>query len=701
MYERFFGLADAPFRLTPDPRYLFLSSKHADAIAHLRLGLQESSGFVCITGDVGTGKTTLLRAFLTDLGPEVATAYIFNPALTALELLQTINSELGLPASSTSQKALIDALNAHLLSQREAGRRSIVVIDEAQNLSIDVLEQLRMLSNLETTTEKLLRIVLVGQPQLRTLLTHPELIQLNQRITLRWHMGPLAHHETVAYIQHRLAIASGAETTPEIFTAPAMRLVHRWSGGVPRLINMISHRALLAAFAADEATVGTRAVRQAYREIGVVPLARSRTPRRGLWGALAAAAGISAIAFGVARFGWPPALGGVVLGEHEVANEVRPPDAEPPPAPPPPPDAQPPSSGPDAAVAAARPDEPPPPTPGNDAPPAEPNGEPPAAAAPEVAVAPEPAPAEPAPEPAPPPEAPPGGAPPTEAPPAIAAPADPPAPAAAPAIDAAPVENDAADPDEPAEVARLEPPADPAPAAPPAEVPPPTEEAPPAIPMLPAADVVTRLADTPRDESATSSIKAVLAAWRVRPLERNEGGTIADLTGIAQRRGLDHLPIVGNVSMLRLLDLPAILEMRLPETDGPRFVALTELGLDSSVVTLDGTQTRVPAAFIDRHWFGQAHVLWRDFDALGRTFGREATGPPVARLQDLLRRVGVYKGPAHGRFDDATSDAVLDFQRSRFLQVDGRIGRLTRIVLYAAVGGYPRPTLSAPPGAPS
>jgi type II secretory pathway predicted ATPase ExeA len=703
MYERFFGLADAPFRLTPDPRYLFLSSKHADAIAHLRLGLEESSGFVCITGDVGTGKTTLLRAFLTDLGPEVATAYIFNPALTALELLQTINAELGLPASTTSQKALIDALNAHLLSQREAGRRSIVVIDEAQNLSVDVLEQLRMLSNLETTTEKLLRIVLVGQPQLRTLLLHPELIQLNQRITLRWHMGPLAHHETVAYIQHRLAIASGGETPPEIFTASAMRLVHRWAGGVPRLINMISHRALLAAFAADETTVGTRAVRQAYREIGVLPLARSRAPRRRLWGALAAAAGIAALAVGIARFGWPPALGRVGGGEHEAPSTARAPETPTPPIPPPNPhEADPHDATPglDAAVAAARPDEPAP-NPENDAPPPEPNVAPPAAVEPEAAVPPNLIPAEPTPEQAVPADAP---------PPVAAAPTEPaPPPPEAPAAVEAPAENEPAPPDEAAAIARGAPSAEPVPPAPAAEVQPPPSEPtdeglatqPPAtIPSLAAADVVTRLADTPRDASAASSIRAVLDAWRVRPLERNEGELITDLTGIAQRRGLDHLPIVGNVSMLRLLDLPAILEMRLPETDGPRYVALTELGLDSSVVTVDGTLTRVPAAFIDRHWFGQAHVLWRDFDALGRTFGREASGPTVARLQDLLRRIGVYTGPANGRFDDATSDAVLDFQRSRFLQVDGRIGRLTRIVLYAAVGGYPRPTLSAP-GAPS
>jgi general secretion pathway protein A len=198
MYEDFFGLNDLPFRLTPDPRYLFLSPKHAEALAHLRLGLTESSGFVCITGDIGTGKTTLLRTFLAELGEDVSAAYVFNPALSARELLQRINHELGVPTTG-SEMELVDALNAHLLAQRRAGRLSVVVVDEAQALSVQLLEQLRLLSNLETTTEKLLRLVLVGQPQLRSLLVDPELAQLNQRITLRWHIGPLTLDETAAY----------------------------------------------------------------------------------------------------------------------------------------------------------------------------------------------------------------------------------------------------------------------------------------------------------------------------------------------------------------------------------------------------------------------------------------------------------------------------------------------------------------------
>jgi len=248
VYQEFFGLNDAPFRLTPDPRFLYLSPKHAEALAHLRLGLTEPGGFVCITGDIGTGKTTVLRTFLEDLGPEVATAFVFNPTLSWDDLLQRIARELGVPAAATTSHVdMMDALNAHLLATRKEGRVSVVVIDEAQAVPLEVLERLRLLSNLETTTEKLLRLVLVGQPQLARVLLDPSLAQLNQRITLRWHLGPLTRSETFAYVRHRLGVAGG-EHAPRLFTRPALRLVHRFSGGVPRLANMIGHRALLAAY---------------------------------------------------------------------------------------------------------------------------------------------------------------------------------------------------------------------------------------------------------------------------------------------------------------------------------------------------------------------------------------------------------------------------------------------------------------------
>ena len=589
MYERFFGLADTPFRLTPDPRYLFLSPKHAEALAHLKLGLRESSGFVCITGEVGTGKTTLLRAFLRELGPDVATAYVFNPPLTALELLKTINAELGLPALTRSRKRLMDALNAHLLALREAGRRAIVVIDEAQALPIDVLEQLRLLSNLETATEKLLRIVLVGQPQLRALLLHPELVQLNQRITLRWHMGPLSARETAAYVAHRLRVASGGPP-PRVFTRAAVRSMHRIAGGVPRLVNMLAHRAMLAAFAADRRVVSARRVRQAYREIGALPLAasapRRRSVRRVAWAAGAMAAVLAALAVGIERAGVAPDLR-LVLG-------TSPPT--------------------EAAMTAA------------------------------------PAEAAPAPEPADEP-----------APPAAASPAA----ASPPAAPAPPVETARSDPPD---------------ASPPAPAAPGPEE---------------RLAALAAAASLRSAFDTVLAAWHARPLVAGEPVTVPDLTTLAQRRGLEHLPLVGNASMLRLLDLPAVLALRVPGGDGPRYVALTGMTPTGVRVVMGVEPVDVDTAFLDRHWFGEAHLLWRDFESLGPTFGRDGRGAPVARLQALLRGVGTYRGPVNGIFDPATEAAVLAFQRSRFLEADGRIGRLTRIVLYDAAGGYARPTLGS------
>jgi general secretion pathway protein A len=624
MYERFFGLVDAPFRLTPDPRYLFLSQKHAEALAHLQLGLSESSGFVCITGDVGTGKTTLLRSFLAGVGPETASAYIFNPTLTALELLQTINAELGIPSSSTSQKALVDALNVHLLAQREAGRRSLVVIDEAQALSIDVLEQLRLLSNLETTTEKLLRIVLVGQPQLRTLLAHQELAQLNQRITLRWHMGPLDYRETVAYVSHRLGVASGGQAGG-LFTRAAIWQIHRLSGGVPRLINMIAHRALVAAFADDRRSVTARSVLKAYAEIGVLPLTErtASKSRRVGWVAAGLAAAVGLVALGAPRLG-------------SLRELLAPPVA-----------GHPPAEAPPAPEAAAR----------TDAPPVNKVAAPAAAVANAAPVAP--------------------ATPPAPGPPAAPVPG----PEGAPAEAAAPVPDTIA----PAVAAAA---AEPATATPPA-------------PLVPSADLEQRLAALSPQACARQAAQALLAAWRVRPLTPDESGTPADLGVVAARRGLEYMPLLGNGTMIRLLDLPAILELRIPDAGGPRYVALTGMSEGRAVLVIAGEPTPVDAAFIDRHWFGQAHVLWHDFEGLGTTFGREARGAPVVRLQALLRRAGTYEGASTGVFDASTEAAVLAFQRTRFLVPDGRVGRLTRIVLYATAGGYPRPMLGAAPEATS
>ena len=265
MYAAHFGLTERPFSLAPDPRYLFLSDGHREALAHLVYGLQ-GGGFVQLTGEVGTGKTTVCRALLDQLPPEVDVAMIFTPRLTAVELLAAVCTELHLdtPAGTTSVKALVDALSRKLLDTHAKGRRTVVIIDEAQNLSMEVLEELRLLTNIETTRDKLLQVILIGQPELAELMQRPELRQLGQRVTARYHLRPFALHETQAYVSHRLEVAGQRES---MFTRAAVWTVHRRSGGVPRLINNICDRALLGAYAGGKRRVTAGIVRRAATEV--------------------------------------------------------------------------------------------------------------------------------------------------------------------------------------------------------------------------------------------------------------------------------------------------------------------------------------------------------------------------------------------------------------------------------------------------
>ena len=266
MYRRFFGFRGKPFSIAPDPRFLYLSDRHREALAHLLFGLGEGGGFVQLTGEVGTGKTTLCRALLEQLPENVDVVLVFNPRVDAFELVKGICDELGLdyPEGTTSLKALVDTLNAHLIDAHARGRRTVLLIDEAQNLDRDVLEQIRLLTNLETSEEKLLQILLIGQPELRELLARDDLRQLAQRITARYHLDPLSLEETRAYIQHRLRVCQGRI---DIFTPQAIELVYRLSGGIPRLINILCDRALLGAYVEETRQVGPEIVRRAAAEV--------------------------------------------------------------------------------------------------------------------------------------------------------------------------------------------------------------------------------------------------------------------------------------------------------------------------------------------------------------------------------------------------------------------------------------------------
>ncbi|HSD70244.1 MAG TPA: AAA family ATPase [Woeseiaceae bacterium] len=266
MYTKFFGLNEKPFAITPDPRYLFMSERHGEGLAHLVYGVTESGGFIQLTGEVGTGKTTLVRTLLSQLPDKVDVALILNPQLSALEFLIAICEELhiALPQDKGSAKALVDALNWHLLAAHAAGRRTILMIDEAQNLSVEVLEQLRLLTNLETSKQKLLQIILIAQPELRDKLAGNDLRQLAQRVTGRYHLEPLSKDEASRYIDHRLKVAGALS---EIFDESAKREVFRLSGGVPRIMNVICDRALLGAYSRDTRKVTRRLVRRATAEV--------------------------------------------------------------------------------------------------------------------------------------------------------------------------------------------------------------------------------------------------------------------------------------------------------------------------------------------------------------------------------------------------------------------------------------------------
>ncbi len=277
MYLDYYGLKEPPFSITPDPRFVFLSERHRDALAHLLYGIGQGGGggFVQLTGEVGTGKTTLCRLLLEQLPENTRIALVLNPRLSPIELLETIGEELKLDLSGRrgSLKGLVDALNAYLLDAYAQGLRVVLIIDEAQNLSAEALEQVRLLTNLETPTQKLLQIILLGQPELRDLLARDDLRQLAQRITARYHLTPLTSDETDAYVRHRLSVA-GCSRLP--FTRLALRRLHDHAGGVPRLINIVADRALVAGYAKSLNQIGEREVDLAAAE--ALPPSRRKLP---------------------------------------------------------------------------------------------------------------------------------------------------------------------------------------------------------------------------------------------------------------------------------------------------------------------------------------------------------------------------------------------------------------------------------------
>lgn len=293
MYTQFFGLTEKPFSITPDPRYLYMSQRHADALAHLLYGISESGGFIQLTGEVGTGKTTLVRSLFEQLPDEADVALILNPELTTGEFLTAISEELGIEVpGDRSVKALIDRLNAYLLDAHSRGRRTVLIVDEAQNLGTELLEQVRLLTNLETPKQKLLQIILIGQPELREVLSRADMRQVAQRVTGRYHLEPLNQADTTKYVRHRMRVAGASGS---VFRPPAIREIFRRSKGVPRLINVVADRALLAGYAQESRTINRRLVRRAAAEVFGDHRAGTWQRRLAAGAAAAALAGAAAV----------------------------------------------------------------------------------------------------------------------------------------------------------------------------------------------------------------------------------------------------------------------------------------------------------------------------------------------------------------------------------------------------------------------
>jgi len=336
MYNNYFNLKQAPFSIAPDPRYLFMSERHREALAHLLYGIGSGGGFVLLTGEIGAGKTTVCRCFIEQVPDNCRLAYIFNPKLTVEELLLTICDEFRIelpPASSgaiglSGVKGYVDAINAYLLASHAQGNNNVLVIDEAQNLSAQVLEQLRLLTNLETSERKLLQIILIGQPELRTILARPELEQLAQRVIARYHLGPLSEAETGAYVAHRLTVAGTHAGSPiPLSLAP---LIHRLTQGVPRRINLLCDRALLGAYVENSAQVTPKILRRAAQEVfageAIAPRAALRWPL--VAGGVLAGAVISAAAWQAVPHALAPApvpaRAAAAQSAHPAAHPVKP-----------------------------------------------------------------------------------------------------------------------------------------------------------------------------------------------------------------------------------------------------------------------------------------------------------------------------------------------------------------------------------------
>ncbi len=656
VYPKYFGLKEPSFSIAPDPHYLFLSEQHKEALAHLLYGAGESGGFLLLTGEVGTGKTTVCRAFLEQLPEGVDVALILNPAMTANELLLNICDEFRIPVpeGERSVKLLVDRLNRYLLEAHANGRRPVLMIDEAQNLRPKVMEQVRLLTNLETTKNKLLQIFLVGQPELRRMLESEGLRQINQRITARFHLKPLTLAETGEYIRHRIAVAG---VDRPLFTASAIRRIHQISGGIPRLTNILCDRALLGACVTRANQVTPPIVAKAAREVRGDPV--DAPPRPAVRPAFGIAAALT-LALVAAWMGYGWLRGDPWLGvTHWVQAEA---DA-------PPPEAGAPTIAAQSIVKKPDVDEAPatiaagPRTPGAD------TLEPAVAAVDEAPIE---GPFESLTEPT-----------------AVEIPETEIDPAAAPGVIGGGQPPVIAElPSEPAvEEAAQEP-----------TPPPVVEETAPELPRISLAsfepgkaeDTIARLT-----LPAAEALRLLLRHWRVDLGD----AVVGDPCRYIGSHGLRCEQEQGKLSNVRFFDRPVLL--RVPSNAGDRYVVLAELGESFGTVDLPSGSEEIPVEGIESIWSGDYTVVWQLPPTGSAVIGPGSSVDAVRWLRNLLAEVpgATQKSNNSGFFDRELAGEIRAFQTSRGLAADGVAGPRTLIQLHNAVEmpGIPRLIPTAAP----
>ncbi|MBI4639363.1 MAG: AAA family ATPase [Candidatus Tectomicrobia bacterium] len=603
MYESFFGLKEKPFNVTPDPKYLFLSKNHEEALAHLLYGIKERKGFIEITGEVGTGKTLLCRTLLNELGDDVATALILNSYLSEVDLLKNICDDFGIATKAETKKGLIDKINKFLIDLLSNGKNAVLIIDEAQNLDQPVLEQIRMLSNLETEREKLIQIVLVGQPELKAILDLPSMRQLNQRIAVRHHLLGLTQEETKDYIAHRLSVAGSMGNLK--FARQAIQKIYRYSQGIPRKINIICDRALLAAYVLETKRVTGKIAEQAAKEIEGTFLSRdwetlrlgkgnrSLKRRRGVF----ATSLILSLLLGVLAFRHADELshyyGELFRKLFLSTTQVQ-------------------GATPQAQGT----------TVGNRLPPSPP--------------------------------------------PVLEKPlmSDP------PPLPQAIQEPVVSSPSPPLQTIQDEPPQVP--------VTEPLEATQASLQKEPLS-----LGEPPKHLEALMAIK-----YQLGNLKIIKGGSLSgnEIKVFATQQKMESIAPRLTINHLEKLRIPSLLELSSESSASPQYLVFLRLEGEKVIFYDEGGEGFYRREALLRDWDGKAYLFSPSAKNLYGRLTEGSSGPEVMKLQGQLQLLGYFDEAPYGEFDRKTKRAVMQFQREYGLEIDGVVGKETKIMLYSVIG---------------